>query len=50
MGDNLETDILLGVDNGVESIMVTSGVHSKEDAERLQIYPNRIVEDLRELI
>ena len=50
LGDNLETDILLGVDNGVESIMVTSGVHSKEDVERLQIYPNRIVEDLRELI
>ena len=29
--------------------MVTSGVHSKEDVERLQIYPNRIVEDLLSL-
>ena len=27
LGDNLETDILLGVDNGVESIMAVSYTH-----------------------
>lgn len=50
LGDNLETDILLGVENDVETTFVTSGVHTREDIERLHIYPTRIVDDLRELI
>ncbi|MEG0329458.1 MAG: HAD-IIA family hydrolase [Longicatena sp.] len=50
LGDNLETDILLGVHNGVETTFVTSGVHHVEDIEKLQIHPTNIVNDLRELI
>lgn len=50
LGDNLETDIKLGVDHGVESIFVTSGVHHEEDIERLQIQPTRIIHSLKELI
>lgn len=50
LGDNLETDILLGVDNGVETTFVTSGVHHREDIERLGIQPTNIIDDLRELI
>lgn len=50
LGDNLETDILLGVDNDVETTFVTSGVHARDDIERLHIYPTNIVDDLRELI
>lgn len=50
LGDNLETDILLGVHHHVESIMVTSGVHQEEDIERLQIKPDRIIHSLFELI
>lgn len=50
IGDNLETDILLGVNNGVETAFVTSGVHTREDVERLQIYPTCTVDDLRDLL
>lgn len=50
LGDNLETDILLGTTNGVETLMVTSGVHKKSDVDKLKIYPDRIIDDLRELI
>lgn len=50
LGDNLETDILLGVDNDVQTIFVTSGVHSREDIERLQIQPTHTIDNLRELI
>lgn len=49
LGDNLETDILLGVRNQVETIFVTSGIHRREDCEKLQIYPDKTVDDLREL-
>ncbi len=48
VGDNLETDILLGSRCGVETIFVQTGVHQKEDVDRLQIYPTHIVQNLME--
>ncbi len=50
VGDNLETDILLGVNCGVETVFVTTGVHTKDDVERLQIYPDCIVDSLEQLL
>lgn len=50
LGDNLETDILLGVENHVDTIFVTSGVHQREDVEKLNIHPTQTIDDLRELI
>ncbi len=50
VGDNLETDIALGVNQQVETVLVTSGVHRREDMARLGIYADRVVDDLRELI
>ena len=50
LGDNLETDILLGVENHVDTIFVTSGVHQREDVERLNIHPTHTIDDLRELL
>lgn len=50
VGDNLETDILLGVENGVETVLVTSGVHNRGDMERLSIHADRVVDNLCELL
>ena len=50
IGDNLETDIKLGYDAKIETIMVCSGVHTEKDIERLKVYPTKIVKNLRELI
>lgn len=49
VGDNLETDILLGVKQGIETILVTTGVHQKEDCERLNIHPDHIISSLLEI-
>ena len=49
VGDNLETDIALGMNEGVETVFVTTGVHHVEDIERLKIYPTTIVSSLDEL-
>ncbi len=50
IGDNLETDIMLGVNAGVETIFVETGVHTRQDIDRLQIYPTHIVHELTELM
>ena len=50
VGDNLETDIKLGVDHGVETVFVLGGVHAKADMERLHIHPTRLIANLKELI
>ena len=50
IGDNLETDIKLGYDAKIETIMVCSGVHDENDIERLKVYPTKVIKNLRELI
>ncbi|MEG2411062.1 MAG: HAD-IIA family hydrolase [Erysipelotrichaceae bacterium] len=50
VGDNLETDILLGMSEQVETIFVTTGVHRIEDIERYHIQPDRVVNNLSDLI
>lgn len=50
IGDNLETDIKLGFENGVETIFVQTGVHKVDDIENLKIYPTHTVETLTDLI
>lgn len=49
VGDNLETDILLGVRSGIKTVFVTSGVHHREDMDRLNIHADIVVENLCEL-
>jgi len=50
LGDNLETDIKLGYEGNIETIMVCSGVHDENDIERLKVYPTKVVKNLKELI
>ena len=50
IGDNLETDIAFGVNHGIETIFVTTGVHTKEDQERFGIYATHCVRELTDLI
>lgn len=46
IGDNLETDIALGANHGVQTVFVQGGVHSKEDIDRLHIQPDIVVDTL----
>lgn len=50
IGDNLETDIKLGTDNGVDTIFITTGVHTVEDITKLKIEPTMTISSLKSLI
>lgn len=50
IGDNLETDILLGYQTGIKTILVETGIHKREDCDKFKIYPTKIVKNLQELI
>ena len=49
VGDNLETDIALGYNNHVKTILVESGVHSRNDISRLGVIPDLVIGSLDEL-
>ncbi len=53
VGDNLETDIIAGVQSGMETILVLTGVSREADLDRVAYRPDHIVKDafeLRELL
>jgi NagD protein len=50
IGDRMETDILAGVDAGLETVLVLSGANVKEDANRFPYRPSRVVGSVADLI
>jgi len=50
IGDRLYTDIALGVNNGVTSILVLSGETKPEDLEKSQIKPDFVFNSLKDVM
>jgi NagD protein len=50
IGDRMDTDIVAGLEAGLETILVLSGVTSPGEAERYSYLPSRIVESVAELV
>ena len=46
VGDNYETDILAGINNGIDTLLVLTGFTAREDLERVEKQPTHIVETL----
>lgn len=46
IGDNLHTDILAGINSGVDSLLVYTGYSSADDVKRFQIEPTYAAENL----
>jgi NagD protein len=50
IGDRMDTDIVAGLEAGMEAILVLTGVTTREMAERFPFRPARILESVAELI
>jgi len=50
IGDRMDTDIVAGLEAGLETILVLTGLSSEQDAERHPYRPSRVVESVGELV
>jgi NagD protein len=49
VGDRMDTDIVAGLEAGLESILVLTGVTARADIARYPYTPSRIVESVADL-
>lgn len=49
IGDRMDTDIVSGVESGMETILVLSGVTLREEVDRYPYIPTRIVESVADI-
>ncbi len=50
VGDRMDTDVVSGLEAGMETILVLSGLTTREDAERHPFRASRIVESIADLL
>ena len=50
VGDRLDTDIIIGTESGLETILVLTGVTRREDVDRYPYRPTHIVESVADII
>jgi NagD protein len=50
VGDRMDTDVVAGLEAGLEAILVLTGVTTREEAERHPYRPSRIVDSVAELV
>ncbi len=49
IGDRMDTDILAGVESGIETVLVLTGVTCREDVDRYPYQPTRIMESIAKI-
>ena len=50
IGDRMDTDILCGLEAGLETILVLTGISTRQEAERYPYRPSRIIDSVADLI
>jgi NagD protein len=50
VGDRMDTDVVAGLEAGMEAILVLTGISTREAAERFPYRPSRIVDSIADLV
>ena len=50
IGDRMDTDVVAGLEAGLETILVLTGVTSRDEIERFPYRPSRVVESVADLV
>ncbi len=50
VGDRMDTDVVAGLEAGLDTVLVLTGVTTREDAERFPYRPSRIVDSIADLV
>jgi NagD protein len=50
IGDRMDTDILCGLEAGLETILVLSGISTRAEVERYPYRPSRVIDSVADLI
>ena len=50
VGDNMRTDIVAGLESGMETILVLSGVTERDDIERFPYRPTKVVDSVADIV
>jgi NagD protein len=50
IGDRMDTDVVAGLEAGLQTILVLSGVTTRDETDRYAYRPSRIVESVADLI
>ncbi len=50
IGDRMDTDIVTGIEAGLETILVLTGITEAAQAQRFSYLPGRIVDSVADLI
>jgi NagD protein len=50
IGDRMDTDVLCGLEAGLETILVLSGISTRRDVDRHPYRPSRVVDSVADLI
>jgi NagD protein len=49
IGDRMDTDIIAGIESGMQTILVLSGVTSREDVEHFPYRPSHIADSVEDI-
>jgi HAD-hyrolase-like protein len=50
IGDRVDTDIVAGIEAGLQTVLVLSGITTGEEAERFPFLPSRILDSVADLV
>ena len=50
VGDRMDTDVAAGLEAGLETILVLTGISTRADAERYPYRPSRVIESVADLV